>query len=140
MDKKVCSTYNEEKLKSEFSQRISGKIHGVCKSCHNKYNKKHYQKNKDLYISRAATRTVKLREIQREFIIQIKSVPCKDCGIKYPPYVMQFDHLLDKEFTISDCIGQVGLDRLKKEIEKCDIVCSNCHAERTHQRKHLGVR
>lgn len=65
--------------------------------------------------------------------------PCADCGQKYPYWVMQFDHLGDKAFTISDCKKHhVSKERLLEEMEKCDIVCANCHAERTHKRS-LGL-
>lgn len=48
---------------------------------------------------------------------------------------MQCDHLRDKEFQIGDMVTK-GLSeaRLRAELAKCDIVCANCHAERTHQR------
>lgn len=62
-----------------------------------------------------------------------KNVPCTDCGIKYPSYVMDFDHVRgEKQFNI----GSYPLTTipLAKEIEKCDVVCSNCHRERTHKR------
>jgi len=134
MDIKKCSTCNKEKSSSEFSQRTNGKSHGVCKSCHNQYNKKHYQRNKDLYVAKAKKRTVQKRKTQRELLAKIKSVPCKDCSVVYPPYVMQFDHTSDKNFTISEQIGNVGWRKMKEEIVKCDVVCANCHAERTYQR------
>jgi len=137
MNSKVCSTCSKNKLISEFSQRTNGKSHGVCKSCHNNYNRQHYQRNKDLYITKAKKRTVKQRKIQRELLAEIKSVPCKDCGVRYPSYVMQFDHKSNKHFNISDCIGQVGWNTMKAEIEKCDVVCANCHAKRTHQRQNI---
>lgn len=64
--------------------------------------------------------------------------PCTDCGISYPYYVMHWDHLRDKEFTIGTAI-RLGYQRILKEIEKCELVCGNCHAERTHQRKHTNA-
>lgn len=74
------------------------------------------------------------REEGDQIIKAAKSRPCADCGRQYPSYVMQFDHLRDKDFSI----GQRGRNRSRRlllaEIEKCDVVCANCHAERTHQR------
>jgi hypothetical protein len=55
--------------------------------------------------------------------------------VQYPYYVMQFDHLGDKEFTIGLSVRRsVGYKRLMSEIAKCEVVCANCHAERTFQR------
>lgn len=71
----------------------------------------------------------------RERIQQYKRKPCIDCGIEYPPYVMDFDHVRGEKLgTISQMIG-VPKDKLEAEINKCEVVCANCHRERTHQRK-----
>ena len=64
----------------------------------------------------------------------LKNQPCKDCGRSYPPYVMHFDHLKDKSFEITRSIGK-KMSILLKEIDKCEIVCANCHAIRTHNRR-----
>ena len=40
----------------------------------------------------------------------------------------------DKSFEISTNSGK-SLEDIKKEIEKCEIVCSNCHRIRTHKRR-----
>lgn len=62
---------------------------------------------------------------------------CLDCGNK-DPRVLEFDHRPDesKNFDISKAIS--GSTRSWKlislEIEKCDIVCSNCHKIRTMER------
>ena len=75
---------------------------------------------------------------RRLFIDACKSRPCSDCNNEYPPYVMQFDHIRGrKSFQISTGTS-CNLDRLKKEIEKCDVVCSNCHCTRTWKRRHVN--
>jgi hypothetical protein len=53
---------------------------------------------------------------------------------RYPTYVMQFDHVRGvKEFEIGQAQRlQVSTARLFAEIAKCDLVCANCHMERTH--------
>jgi hypothetical protein len=66
----------------------------------------------------------------------MKDHPCVDCGIKYPPYIMQFDHL-DSSQKIRDVSKWLtsSFSGLIKEIEKCELVCANCHAVRTHCRR-----
>jgi len=60
---------------------------------------------------------------------------CADCKEDYPYWILQFDHLSDKEFGLSGVWAvTTDLDRIKKEIEKCEVVCANCHADRTHLR------
>lgn len=70
---------------------------------------------------------------RRAFIQSFKEVPCTDCGIQYPPWVMQFDHLRDKKFKLNRPQSMTVQDILD-EIEKCEVVCANCHAQRTHDR------
>ena len=65
-----------------------------------------------------------------------KDKPCTDCKIQYPPYVMQFDHVRGrKSFTIGSLYYKKTLAQIMKEIDKCEVVCANCHAERTHRRR-----
>jgi hypothetical protein len=73
---------------------------------------------------------------KRLMIQEFKKVPCMDCGIQYPPYVMDFDHRdpATKVLNISK-VYHFGKQKLLDEIEKCDVVCSNCHRERSHQQK-----
>ena len=78
--------------------------------------------------NRRKTRT-KLRTI----IESAKNVPCMDCGTQYPSYVMDFHHRdpSTKDFTINQS-GNRGIAKVKEEIIKCDVICANCHRERTH--------
>ena len=57
-----------------------------------------------------------------------------DCGKKYPPYIMDFDHR-DPELkvgSIAELVAKADSSLLLAEIEKCDVVCANCHRERTY--------
>ena len=81
---------------------------------------------------RAARRAYdKKLEHRQALIRKAKDVPCADCGVQYPYYVMQFDHRNPelKEFNISRTL--YAEQRVLTEIAKCDVVCANCHAERT---------
>ena len=85
-----------------------------------RYNKsdkgKAAQKRKD-----AACR-VRSRKIMND----AKSVPCADCGIRFPPCCMDFHHLSDKRFAVGRSWHR-GIATLKREIAKCVVLCSNCH-------------
>lgn len=75
-------------------------------------------------------------DANRTIIRQAKTVPCTDCGVQYPPHVMQFDHLdpAQKHFNVGERGPTLGESRLTAEIAKCEVVCANCHADRTYQR------
>jgi hypothetical protein len=66
----------------------------------------------------------------------MKSRACADCGIKYPYYVMDFDHREGeiKQYELNR-IDRMSIKAILREIEKCDVVCSNCHRVRTYERR-----
>lgn len=60
-----------------------------------------------------------------------------DCGIIYPPYVMDFDHKEgQKKLNSVARLVHNGWSkkRLLEEMVKCDLVCANCHRVRTYKR------
>jgi hypothetical protein len=48
--------------------------------------------------------------------------------------VLEFDHLRDKEFSISKGLVDRNWQSVLDEIAKCDVVCANCHRRRTAKR------
>jgi len=62
--------------------------------------------------------------------------PCIDCGINYPYYVMDFDHVRgQKHANVMELVSTLSKKKIDEEIAKCEIVCSNCHRIRTHVRR-----
>jgi 5-methylcytosine-specific restriction endonuclease McrA len=57
-----------------------------------------------------------------------------DCG-EEDIVVLEFDHLRDKQRNVSTLIGG-GWEwtRILEEIERCEVVCANCHRRRTARR------
>lgn len=97
------------------------------------YARQHYLENKALYQNRGR----KQRAEREAYVFQLKiQNPCVDCGENYHPCQMQYDHIgTDKVASVSDMIRNHTLARVKLEIAKCELVCANCHAMRTWQRK-----
>ena len=58
-----------------------------------------------------------------------------DCGYDASGYSLQFDHLPEHEklYEVSRMAGHSKV-KILKEIEKCEVVCANCHALRTVER------
>ncbi len=72
-------------------------------------------------------------EENRRYLNKYKaSRPCMDCGLFFPPYVMEFDHRdpADKLDKVSRLV-HYKFSRMLAEIAKCDLVCANCHRTRT---------
>lgn len=93
--------------------------------------RRHYYLNKEKYLEKNKLRREKLKL----YVQEIKSnTPCRDCGVQYPYYVMDFDHLSDKKYLVGQLVNKASKSALLSEITKCEVVCSNCHRERTHKR------
>jgi hypothetical protein len=94
--------------------------------------REHYQNNKEKYY--AASKAARQRKFER--MAELKSGPCTDCGVSYPPYVMQWDHIgTDKVANVSKLMITKGWQTVLAEVAKCELVCANCHMERTHLRQ-----
>lgn len=99
----------------------------------NAASRNHYLMNKQRYLDR----NTRYRAEIKEYVQKLKeSEPCVDCGVVYPYYVMDFDHLdgKEKEYGINFLSSTGRIGALKKEIVKCEVVCANCHRVRTHNR------
>ena len=92
-----------------------------------------YMKNKKLTQKRTRISYKRYLKRNREFIRKLKEAsPCIDCKLYYPWYVMDYDHRDTKKIAISQMIIHAySLESIKREIEKSDLVCSNCHRIRT---------
>ena len=96
----------------------------------------YYHENKERQLPLAIARTNKARRLKLDFVRAIKNKPCADCGIKYPPYVMDFDHQNsdDKIVDVARAVNKNwSLKKIKKEVAKCEVVCANCHRIRTYK-------
>jgi hypothetical protein len=78
------------------------------------------------------------RERNRSIVIEIKHSPCADCSQIFPPVCMDFDHRTGEEKIYGRTGGVARLvntgssvEKLLAEIQKCDLVCANCHRIRT---------
>ncbi len=133
---KACSKCRLVKPEAEFNfrNRSLGIRHSYCRDCGKKLTRSHYKRNKQSYLDR----NTHIYERHRELVRQAKSRPCADCGIQYPYYVMDFDHRDGalKQFALNS-VQRKTKQAILSEMEKCDVVCSNCHRERTYQRRVL---
>jgi Zn finger protein HypA/HybF involved in hydrogenase expression len=95
-----------------------------------------YQRHKEMHLFQIKTKTA----YRRKYVVEYKqnNPTCKDCGIDYPSYVLDFDHLpqFEKSFPLSSSgVKNRSIESINAEIAKCEIVCSNCHRHRTAIRK-----
>lgn len=129
---KYCKDCQTSKPTSEFNRK-GDKFQSRCRECQKKWYKNYYD-TVDKERERLYTKNQKEREAIRALTRQHRDRPCMDCGVSYPSFVMDFDHRDPdkKEFTIALMVNCGNIEKVKKEIAKCDVVCSNCHRIRTH--------
>ena len=134
MNKKQCSVCNKVKVITNFSWKLKkkGLRQHHCKACQRHYNADHYQSNKADYVDKVMVRS----ENNKKFIFCLKdNKPCQDCNQKFRHYVLDFDHR-DPKTKVAG-IAQMytwSKEAILAEIDKCDLVCANCHRERTFRR------
>lgn len=87
---------------------------------------RHYQANRGAYAERS--RRARLRK-RAKFDALKEGQPCADCGVSYPPRAMDYHHTdpSSKEASLGTLIHLGGWDRILAEIEKCVLLCANCH-------------
>jgi hypothetical protein len=80
-------------------------------------------------------RSLERTRSRQKLINLLKEDPCMDCGNKFPPCCMDFDHVRGaKELPISK-MYTCAWSRVLLEVSKCDLVCACCHRIRTLAQK-----
>src|SRR5688572_14475061 len=105
-----------------------------CRACKKDYDAAWYQSNK-------AKRRAKVQADRLAHAAWLDTLkegkPCADCGRVYPSYVMEWDHLpgTQKALVMANTRRcAYSKKRILAEIEKCELVCANCHRQRTFGR------
>lgn len=121
----ICNRCQEDLPNEYFSvkNKRTTKLQPYCKICQNKYSAAHYKANKQNYIDRKRKRVANLANILNEYKEQ---KGCKYCSEK-TACCLDFHHLRDKISTVSLLKSFGATNKMWSEIEKCDVVCSNCH-------------
>jgi hypothetical protein len=127
--KKFCTGCETELDISEFHPNNT-KHDGLqtqCKKCRALYNKEHYKKNRDIYVRRRDLHRKETQDFLRDFK---KKSKCKECG-EDRWVCLDFHHRDPEEkngnlYELSNKQGY-SIARLQEEINKCDILCANCH-------------
>jgi len=136
---KHCTDCGEPKKVTDFhfKNKAKGLRRANCKECQKARANRHYRKNVAYYVAKSAKTKKRMIREGRDLTRRLREVPCADCGDEHPWYVMQFDHVRGtKRSDVSTLVSHAcGLATIKAEIAKCEVVCANCHATRTHNRR-----
>lgn len=72
-----------------------------------------------------------IRRLIKKKAVEYKGDKCECCGKSYPLSVYDFHHKDPnlKDFSLGDKTSTVKWDKVKIEIDKCILVCANCHRQ-----------
>lgn len=136
----TCSKCLRLKEDSDFPWRVKGlKRQRICKECQREVSAAWYSNNKERQIATVVANNERYRKQLVAVCRKAKDCACADCGIHYPHWILEFDHLpgTKKLFTIGAKIRHnISVETLLNEIAKCEVVCANCHRDRTYKRRH----
>ena len=139
MNTKQCNRCYVEKPITEFSFRHTARNirRHDCKTCCAVVSHNHYVADPEKVYQRHVVKRRKLRA----WVTEQKNKPCLDCNKMFETFFMHFDHLPkhDKVAKISDIVADGrSMAMIQAEIDKCELVCSDCHTVRTVERRKLG--
>ena len=99
-----------------------------CKECKRAYNKNYYSENYDAERIRLKRRQNEQRQVLEQYFREVKT-KCSRCG-EGRFAALDFHHKdpSTKEITLSEAFNRIwSLEKVKKEVNKCEVICSNCH-------------
>ena len=138
MPSKVCTKCSQLLDVEQFATnrvRFDGR-QSQCRACKAKYAHAHHKRNAPSRRKKIAeNRKVRVLAAREHVKNYLSTNPCMNCG-ESNPIVLEFDHVRGtKKNNISDlvCDG-FSVDVIQVEIDKCDVVCANCHRIRTSSR------
>lgn len=120
----------------------------LCPSCYQNRVKRRTENKRELRASDGAYKASFVayqrsrRNSNRERISAIKlERGCLSCGYRGCVQALHFDHRnpLEKSFNIS-LSRDKSWDTIMAEIDKCDVLCANCHAKKTFESGHSRLR
>lgn len=82
-----------------------------------------------------------VRERSAKFRAYVQAIKvergCADCGYNAHPAALDFDHLPGhlKAGKLASMACGSSMKTIHAEIDKCDVVCANCHRIRTAERR-----
>lgn len=135
METKICSKCKIEKPRDEFLWKNKSKNlkHSVCSECYKEVRKKSYDANSEYYKNKSKNRrknhSIKYEEYK-------KTLSCIVCS-ESESVCLDFHHLdsSGKEYSVgTKKYSTQSFETTKKEIEKCVVLCSNCH-----RKLHYGI-
>jgi len=111
----ICGSCKKHKPTDQFYKKTETTKQFYCKDCFNEYVKQRWKERK-------------------KKAIEYKGGKCASCGYNRCPDVLEFHHRNSetKEFDWKK-LRQMAWNKALKELDKCDLLCANCHREKHYE-------
>lgn len=140
---KLCSTIAHKKYKKnnpEYFQKYNKQYRIENLEHLNEYNAKYREENREYLNAYMREHRKETAIVTKALVNTTKAIPCISCGISYPTYVMDLDHIdrSTKKFNISTASGRSHkMSKITNEISKCQVLCANCHRNKSHEEEQM---
>ncbi len=144
---KICTKCKCEKDLLLFSAKNTSKDGRAswCRTCFKaNWEKRYYENHEHYRTSHNASRN-KIRDQNAQKVFEyLANHSCVNCG-ESDPIVLEFDHRNrnDKIENISNLVTHSSWERVESEIQKCDVLCANCHRRKSaaefNYKRHIFV-
>lgn len=133
----ICTKCLIDKTVDDFSYRnkLKGTRRSECKTCSKKHANTYYATNTVRRENIKNRRQQHKIEVRQKYIDYIRTQSCALCGENHPA-TLDFDHIepLEKRSEISQMVRTgCSWESVWNEINKCRVLCSNCHRKHTAQ-------
>jgi hypothetical protein len=139
MAKKNCNHCGLYKDEEEYNWRFKslGVRHKTCRNCMHEFNKTYFEGDaKERHLQQVRERKQEARDAAREYAYQyLLTHPCVSCG-ENDPRVLEFHHVGQKDMDVAKMVaGGYSIDHIKQELDRCQVLCANCHRKVTVQER-----
>src|SRR5574343_164259 len=124
---KVIKNNTQDLTKKNINKKLI-----TCRFCNKSYPYKKNKKGSGTLNTKVCNscRVNRRRFLIKEKCIEYKGGKCQSCGYNKCSASLTFHHLNPKKKDViiggNHCLS---LERIKKELDKCILLCMNCHSE-----------
>ena len=119
--KGFCNTHYLRSLKNKDMDKPVQPSGDACIDCGDPLNSKGGWMRCAKHFKQARQRTIK------EALVNAMGGCCQKCGGVFSPAVYDFHHVGEKDGNPSYLIANSSVEKIAEEIEKCVLLCANCH-------------
>jgi len=142
-DSKCARGFSTKSNRKEINEKVSKKLtknKRECKVCGGKTSKNNlsgFCKNCKPPAKIKAELISEHRRRRKKYLVEYKGGSCEICGYNKSIWALHFHHINpeDKKYHLSKNGIPRSLERDIEEVNKCILVCANCHAE-IHDENH----